>query len=272
MPVVWNRGWKEGAVHKKSLCPVVLCTYSRSPDLFLLASPTVAGGQRAEWVALGGTRKQSIPVFTYLETWVYGQSPYQDSAFQRVWLKHNLDPKGWKSHVHRGFTWNIESASRRLSDVVNLNHESTIPERFLAQPRGQGAALLLHSRHDSAYTRSPLEDSRLFGPSPWKILRHYLWTNWFLSNPGPGENLLSGNLVMETGCRSGPNGCNILHASIYIYIYIFIHTYVHTYIHTYMHAYIHTYMHAYLHTSTPQNSSWTSSCSLQWTFSDMFPT
>ena len=24
------------------------------------------------------------------------------------------------------------------------------------------------------YTRSPLEDSRLFGPSPWKILRHYL--------------------------------------------------------------------------------------------------
>ena len=24
------------------------------------------------------------------------------------------------------------------------------------------------------YTRSPLEDSRLFGPSPWKILSHYL--------------------------------------------------------------------------------------------------
>ena len=24
------------------------------------------------------------------------------------------------------------------------------------------------------YTRSPLKDSRLFGPSPWKILRYYL--------------------------------------------------------------------------------------------------
>ena len=50
------------------------------------------------------------------------------------------------------------------------------------------------------YTRSPLEDSRLFGSSPWKILRHYLWTNGFLSNQAPSENLLSGNLVMETGC------------------------------------------------------------------------
>ena len=30
------------------------------------------------------------------------------------------------------------------------------------------------SCHSIVYTRSPLEDSRLFGPSPWKILRHYL--------------------------------------------------------------------------------------------------
>ena len=45
------------------------------------------------------------------------------------------------------------------------------------------------------YTRSPLKDSRLFGPSLW------LWTNGFRSNPASGENLLSGNLVMETGCR-----------------------------------------------------------------------
>ena len=50
------------------------------------------------------------------------------------------------------------------------------------------------------YTRSPLEDSRLFGPSPWKVLRHYLWTNGFLSYPAPAENPLSGNFVMETGC------------------------------------------------------------------------
>ena len=54
--------------------------------------------------------------------------------------------------------------------------------------------------YNCSYTRSPLEDSRLFGPRPWKILRHYIWTNGFLSNPAPGENLLSGNIVMETGC------------------------------------------------------------------------
>ena len=34
-------------------------------------------------------------------------------------------------------------------------------------------------------------------------LSHYLWTNGLLSNPGPGENLVRGNLVMETGCMRG---------------------------------------------------------------------
>ena len=55
---------------------------------------------------------------------------------------------------------------------------------------------------NNACTRSPLEGSRLFGPSPWKILATSCetWNKWFLSNPAPGENLLSGNIVMETGC------------------------------------------------------------------------
>ena len=35
---------------------------------------------------------------------VYGQSPYQDSGFRRVWLQHNLNYKGWSSHVHRGIS------------------------------------------------------------------------------------------------------------------------------------------------------------------------
>ena len=52
------------------------------------------------------------------------------------------------------------------------------------------------------YTRSPLEDSRLFGPGPWKVLASIVQTNGFLSNPAPGENLESGNLVMETGCTA----------------------------------------------------------------------
>ena len=50
------------------------------------------------------------------------------------------------------------------------------------------------------YTRSPLEDSHLFGPSPWRKILAATNEKKYLSNPAPGENLLSGNLVMETGC------------------------------------------------------------------------
>ena len=60
---------------------------------------------------------------------------------------------------------------------------------------------------DFNYARSPLQDSRLFGPSPWKILALIVKTNGFLSNPAPGENLESGNLGMETGCKH----CGDLH-------------------------------------------------------------
>ena len=41
---------------------------------------------------------------------------------------------------------------------------------------------------------------RLFGPSPWKILAATYDKKGFLSNPAPGDNLVGGNLVMETGC------------------------------------------------------------------------
>ena len=56
------------------------------------------------------------------------------------------------------------------------------------------------------YTRSPLEDPRLFGPSPWKILAAIYEQKGLLSNPAPGEDLVSGNLVMETGCNIGFQG------------------------------------------------------------------
>ena len=39
-----------------------------------------------------------------------------------------------------------------------------------------------------------------FRTQPLESLSHYIWTNIFLCNPAPGENLLSGNLVMETRC------------------------------------------------------------------------
>ena len=50
------------------------------------------------------------------------------------------------------------------------------------------------------YTRSPSHDFRLFGPRPWKILATTYEQKRFLSNPDPGENLVTGNLVMQTGC------------------------------------------------------------------------
>ena len=43
---------------------------------------------------------------------MYGQSPYQDSGFQSVWLKHNLDFKGWDSQAHREFPRKFDSTNR----------------------------------------------------------------------------------------------------------------------------------------------------------------
>ena len=62
------------------------------------------------------------------------------------------------------------------------------------------------------YTRSPSLDFRLFGPRPWKILATTYEKKRFLSNPDPCKNLVSGNLVMETGrnsstfCKGGCSG------------------------------------------------------------------
>ena len=56
-----------------------------------------------------------------------------------------------------------------------------------------------------AYTLSPLKDSHLFGPSPWKVLATTYERKRFLSNPAPGENIISGNIVIETGCTCRSN-------------------------------------------------------------------
>ena len=71
----------------------------------------------------------------------------------------------------------------------------------------------------------------------------------YLSNPAPGESLLSGNLVMETGCGAraeprrpgwqpgrGPRGAPPDRWPWYIYIYIYIHA--HIYIYIYMYVYL----------------------------------
>ena len=52
--------------------------------------------------------------------------------------------------------------------------------------------------HPVSITRFPS-----FRTQTLENLSRYLWKKRFLSNPDPGENLVSGNLVMETGCSGG---------------------------------------------------------------------
>ena len=49
----------------------------------------------------------------------YGQSPYGDSGFQRVWLKQNLKFRAWNSHVHREFVGNVESTNLSRDNLIN---------------------------------------------------------------------------------------------------------------------------------------------------------
>ena len=59
---------------------------------------------------------------------------------------------------------------RRVNDHHNLLHASPLSKKTCV-----GRVVLdKWSPLKVYYTRSPLEDSRLFGTSPWKILRHYL--------------------------------------------------------------------------------------------------
>ena len=84
-----------------------------------------------------------------------------------------------------------------LKIIISNSHAIQIEGGHVDAVDRHGAA---PRREYRCYTRSPLEDSRLFGPSPWTILATTCEQKRFLSNPAPGENLLSGNLVMETGC------------------------------------------------------------------------
>ena len=38
-------------------------------------------------------------------------NPYEHYGFQRVWLKHNLNSKGWNSRAQRGFPGKFESSN-----------------------------------------------------------------------------------------------------------------------------------------------------------------
>ena len=96
------------------------------------------------------------------------------------------------SHVY-GFYYRFNNL--RLKQTQNISDASAAHVVVCCASSGSW-----NVSRKKAYTRSPLQDSRLFGPSPWKILATTYETNGFLSNPASGENLESGNLVMETGC------------------------------------------------------------------------
>ena len=99
-----------------------------------------------------------------------------------------------------------------------------------------------------AYTQFAFLDSRLFGPNPLKVLRHYLWTKRFLGNPTLDENLGTRNLAMRTGCtlvvseagslgggggltRQRGHVADLLDRLGYVCICIYICTYIYIYIH-----------------------------------------
>ena len=46
-----------------------------------------------------------------VRTKFYGQSPYTHYGFQRVWLEHNLNSKGWNSQALREFPGKFDSSN-----------------------------------------------------------------------------------------------------------------------------------------------------------------
>ena len=53
-----------------------------------------------------------------LEVWPYGQSPYQDSGFQRVGLKHNFNVQGWNSQAHGDFPGKFDLSQQILVGII----------------------------------------------------------------------------------------------------------------------------------------------------------
>ena len=126
------------------------------------------------------------------------------------------------------------------------------------------------SIHPVSITRFPS-----FRTQTLENLSHYLWKNRSLSNPDPGENLVSGNRVMETGCTIlyyhilwycyyhysyyyhyyGSYYHLYVHTCIsmcipiyvYMYVYISIHIYIYMNIHIYIYICIHVYSYVYIY-------------------------
>ena len=84
----------------------------------------------------------------------------------------------------------------------------------------------------------------------------------YLSHPAPGENLLSGNLVMETGCISNrtptsDGWASSYHSMPYMkkYIYIYICICICIYIYIYLSLSIYIYIYMYIHLLQTNNDN-----------------
>ena len=108
-----------------------------------------------------------------------------------------------------------------------------------------------------AYTRSPLEDSRLFGPSPWKILaatneqntseQPSPWRKYSKRESCYGDRVYVWGESLHMHIYIYIHTYTSAHASTYdpstIYIYIYTYTCIYIYIHIYIYAYIYMYTH-----------------------------
>ena len=168
---------------------------------------------------------------------VYGQSLYWHYGFQRVWLKHNINYKGWNFHVHREIPGKFES--------------SNVSRRNVSRRIGRTATLILEQHVSGGAERSDMEHSV---PAYCEVLASvyiyiYVYTHtythiyiylkaWLLTNRARFSTSLRVQLL-KRALRSGFGRfetvtgfvfvfvCMYACMSVCIYIYIYIH--IHTY-------------------------------------------
>ena len=92
----------------------------------------------------------------------------------------------------------------RMSFAGRTARPAPVLSRRAPPPPPRPAAPPVLSHRDAPYTQFAIQDSRHFGPNPWKILTlpsNCLRIKYiFLGNPALGENLVTWMLAMRTGC------------------------------------------------------------------------
>ena len=83
-----------------------------------LACARAPACMRASGASVHGCPSARLPfVPASPQVCTYAQSPYLRCGFRRVWLGHNLNLKGWNSHVHRDFPGKFEWSNVSRDDV-----------------------------------------------------------------------------------------------------------------------------------------------------------